>query len=355
MGCTGTSDVPAEGMPATPESGQNDPVSDRASGLTWRQDDALRGLVFALPAAVATVVDPARGLPLALGVLPAAMVAMPGHRRHRIRLFVVGAVCGIALFLGGALSELPVPLTAVALILMVVGAAAGASRAPAGQILLVLAAPLTAAGLSFADWDSAVDILVLMLAGSAYAWLVSLAWPESAPAASAPPGRPPDRGAMLNYGLRLGIAAAIAYLITSAMGLDHPGWAPAACLLVARPNLDLLQIRGIGRVVAVTVGAILGALAANAQLPAWLLAITVLACLAGAAGLRTSRWYVTSLFTTYLVVLMLLGEHPDQTAQKVNERIGETLLGVALAYLFGWLIPTMTARRSSRAATAPVP
>jgi len=30
--------------------------------------------------------------------------------------------------------------------------------------------------------------------------------------------------------------------------LDHPGWAPAACLLVARPQLDLLQSRGIGRV-----------------------------------------------------------------------------------------------------------
>jgi uncharacterized membrane protein YccC len=70
---------------------------------------------------------------------------------------------------------------------------------------------------------------------------------------------------MLDYGIRMGVAAAVVYLIAAGLGLDHPGWAPAACLLVARPQLDLLQSRGVGRVLSVAVGAVAGALLVRAD------------------------------------------------------------------------------------------
>jgi len=50
---------------------------------------------------------------------------------------------------------------------------------------------------------------------------------------------------------------------------------------------------------------------------------------------------------------MLLLGNPDQTIEKFNERVGETILGVGLAYLFGWALPSALAhvdyRRESSA------
>ena len=315
-----------------------------APALAWSWPDGLRGLVFALPAALVTLRNPSAGVPLALGVLPAAVLPLPGPRRARILLLIVGVTCGLSLLLGGAIAPLGVVGGTAALWLVVVGAAYASARAPGGQLLLVLAAPLTAAGTSFADWSSAVGACALMVAGALYAWLVSLLWPSGPAAARPAASQRPDVRALLGYGLRMGAAAAIAYLITDSLGLDHPGWAPAACLLVARPSVDLLKLRGVGRVLAVALGAVLAATVVRLEYPAPVLAASLVVALVAAAASRASRWYITSLFTTYVVFLMMLGEHPEQTAQKVSERIAETLLGVALAYLFGWLLPALTAR-----------
>ncbi|MBV9922784.1 MAG: FUSC family protein [Pseudonocardia sp.] len=94
---------------------------------------------------------------------------------------------------------------------------------------------------------------------------------------------------MLDYGIRMGLAAAIVYAIAAGLGLDHPGWAPAACLLVARPQLDLLQSRGVGRVLSVTVGALAAALVLRADPADYVLAIVAITVLAAASATARSR------------------------------------------------------------------
>jgi uncharacterized membrane protein YccC len=153
---------------------------------------------------------------------------------------------------------------------------------------------------------------------------------------------------MLDYGIRMGVAAAIVYAIAAGLDLDHPGWAPAACLLVARPQLDLLQSRGVGRVLSVTVGALAAALLLLADPANYVYAIVAVAVLAAAAATAGSHWYITSAFTTCLVFLMMLNEHPEQTTTKFNERVGESILGVAAAYLFGWAVPALRAWLNAR-------
>src|SRR5216684_8702883 len=75
----------------------------------------------------------------------------------------------------------------------------------------------------------------LLIAGSVYAYLVSLPWPEHpAPPPAAPSAPSPQ--AMLGYGVRLGAAAAAAAAIGFAFHFDHVGWACAAVLLVMRPS-----------------------------------------------------------------------------------------------------------------------
>jgi uncharacterized membrane protein YccC len=187
-----------------------------------------------------------------------------------------------------------------------------------------------------------------MVIGGCYAFAVSLAWPERAAPATGPVPLPPRR-AMLDYGLRLGLAAGLAAAIGFALDLEHVGWAPAACLLVARPEPDLLRARGIGRLASVVVGALLASLLAEAHLPYAVSAACVVVAIAAAAATLGSRWYVTSTFTTFLVLLLLLLGNPGQAQSRFNERVGETVRGVGLAYLFGWALPVVRdARRASR-------
>jgi hypothetical protein len=311
--------------------------------LAWSWPQALAGAVYALPAALVALSDPQSGVPLAVGVLPAAILPVPGPRRARVAILLVGVIAGLSLFVGGVLAHLPAVLTAVLLVVAVVGAALLSAVAPRGQVVLALGVPLVAAGLSYDDLATSAGAALLLVAGSAYAWLVSLAWPEHDVAAR--PGRGlPDRRAMLGYGLRLGMAAAIAYLVAVGLDLDHAGWAAAACLLVARPQVDLLQSRGVGRVVAVTIGAAAAGIALRADPPNGVYAALAVAVLASAAATSASRWYISSAFTTFLVFLLLLFDHPEQTAQKFDERVGETVLGVGLAYAFGWLVPALMNR-----------
>ena len=297
-----------------------------------------------MPAAAVTLRDPATGIPLAVGVLPAAIIPMPPRRRGRIVILAIGVLAGASLFLGGVLAHLPTPLAALLLWAAVIGAAVTASLRPLGNLVLVLCAPLVGAGMSYDDYGSSAATFALLSAGAAYAWLVSLLWPDREAPPRPPPALPPLR-TMLGYGARMGLAAAVAYLVASALALDHPGWAPAACLLVARPQVDLLQIRGVGRVLSVAVGATLAALVLDADPPDATYAVLVVVVLAAAAATVGSRWYITSAFTTFFVFLMLLRGTTGETAAKFNERVGETVLGVVLAFIFAWAVPSLLARR----------
>jgi uncharacterized membrane protein YccC len=272
-------------------------------------------------------------------VLPAAIIPLPPQRRARVRVFVVGVLAGLSLLIGGVLSHLPTLLTAALLAIAVLGAAVLASTARYGMVVLALCAPLVAAGLSYTDYASAVGTFLLLSAGAAYAWIVSLAWPAREAAERARP-QLPDRPAMVGYGQRMGVAAAIGYLVAVSLGLDHPGWAPAACLLVARPAPDLLKTRGIGRVASVVVGALAAALLLAVSPPFAVYSILVLVVLGCATGTTGSRWYISSAFTTFFVYLMLVYGAPEEAAPKFHERVGETVLGVVLAYLFAWLLPS---------------
>jgi uncharacterized membrane protein YgaE (UPF0421/DUF939 family) len=313
----------------------------RQPAVAWSWSRALVGVVYAVPAAVVATQDPAKGLPLALGVLPAALMPMPPRRSARVRILLLGSLAGFSIFLGGVITRPPTVVTALLLVAAVVAAALAAAARPLGQLVLQLCAPLAAAGLSYGGLAHSAGSFLLLTVGAAYAWLVSLLWPEHEPGPR-PSRALPDRRAMLSYGVRMGVAAALAYLITSSLGLDHPGWAPAACLLVARPQVDLLETRGIGRVASVVVGGLVAGVLLHLAPPDGVYAVCALAVVACTAATLGSRWYITSGFTTFLVLLMILLGHEGEAVSKLNERVLETVLGVGLAYLFGWALPSLT-------------
>ena len=312
--------------------------SARPPGLSWEWSPAVLGALYALPAALVVIDDRSRGLALAVGVLPGAIIGLAPTRRARLATVVLGASIGVPMFVGGLLAGVPVIAVASVAILGVVSALL-AARSRYGQIVMTLSLPMVGVGLSYSDIATAAGLAALMVLGSLFACLVSMLWPER-PASR----RPTPGGPTIDYGIRLGAAGATAAAIGFALDLEHVGWACAAALLVMRPTAEMQRLRSVGRIVAVAAGALAGIALVRLSPPAAVYSLAVIATIAGAAGTHRSHWYVTPAFTTFLVFLLLLYAQPETAAARFNERLLETMLGVALAYAYGLALPALMHR-----------
>lgn len=317
-------------------------------GLAWDRAAASLGALCALPAAAVAAQDPVRGAALAIGVVPAVLLGIPPRRRGRLAIPVVGALAAVALLVGGALAEAPALAVCAIALLGVLGALL-ARRSRAGTVALTLALPLVGVGLSFSDVGSAASLAGLIFAGSLIACAVALLYPERTASAGAPAR--PAPAPTVGYGLRLGLAGASAAAVGFLLDLDHVGWACAAALLVMRPAAELQRLRSVGRLLAVLAGMLAAIALIALGVPDGWYAPAVLAAVAAAAGTHAGRWYATAAFTTFLVFVALLQATPQDTAWRFGERLGETALGVALAYAFGLLLPALLRRRGGRRLT----
>jgi hypothetical protein len=283
--------------------------------------------------------DVRAGLALSVGVLPAAVAGLAPTRRGRLGVVALGALTGVPMFIGGVLHGVPV-LAVAAVLVLGAGTALLAARSRLGQIAMTLSLPLVGVGLSFGDVGQAAGAAGLIVAGSLFACLVSMPWPERSPDRKhrvGPAPAPPTLG----YGIRLGAAGATAAAIGFELDLEHIGWACAAALMVMRPVAELQRLRSVGRILAVAIGALAAIAVARLGPPAAGYSLAAVAAVAGAAGTHRSRWYVTSAFTTFVVFLLLLYSDPGSAGARFDERVVETLLGVGLAYVFGLVLPAV--------------
>ncbi|MFF2485667.1 FUSC family protein [Microbacterium sp. NPDC058062] len=309
--------------------------------IAWSWTNLAHGAALAVPAAVTSLFDPAIGVPLAVGVLPAAALGLRGTRRERTLVILVGAVAGLSIFLGALVA--PRPVLAVfaifALCVVVALATADGSRRLA-PLALMLGLPLYGAGLSESSWTTGITAAVLILTGSGYACAVSLLWPPH-PAPPRASRSAPPRPAMLVYGIQIGLAASLAAAAGFLLGVDHAGWACTAALLVSRPDRHQLGTRAWGRALSVTAGAIVAcAIAATAPTPVAIAAL-ILLTLAVATATAGSRWYIFPFFSTVIVLSLLQLGEADAAAHWFLERVGLTLLGVALALGAAWSVPAL--------------
>jgi uncharacterized membrane protein YgaE (UPF0421/DUF939 family) len=289
--------------------------------------------------------DTQLGLGIAVGMLPAAAAGVPAVRRMRVISLVVSTVAAVSLALGALIGQRAITAV-VGLFLFGFCASLAASRARAGAIAMLLAAPLVGIGLSF-DIDAVLGVAVMMVLGGLYTWLLSLLWPER-PAVPRTESRM-SRTQAITYGILLGLAGATAAAIGFAFDLDHKGWICGAALLVMRPITEAIVARGLGRAGSVLLGAFLGSLFVELDPSGVAIGVAVAVALACMVATQGSRWYVTPTFTTYVVFILLLWDHPTDTAWRFAERNIETLIGVAIALFYGVLIPLIIrrTRRSS--------
>ncbi len=70
-----------------------------------------------------------------------------------------------------------------------------------------------------------------------------------------------------NYGIKLGLTAAVSTATGFLLGVDHMGWIVGASLFVMRPSQDLHKSRSIWRMISVFVGASTASLLLILNLP----------------------------------------------------------------------------------------
>ena len=265
---------------------------------------------------------------------------MPSRKR-RVQGLLLGVAFAVVFLLGSVVSQ--IPLVAVFAVFGVAyGAAMLASKRPIGRVVLGLMLPALVVGLSSAGAIGLITSLFLV-AGSIWATAVTMLWPERS-ADVDQPAPTLDSHRTQVYALLLASAASLALLLGYAFNFSHLGWAPAAVVLVMRPQPDLLTSRGVGRVLATSAGVLFAWLVVRYQPADLLLAVVIVGVVAAIVATRTSRWYVTSAGTGILVMLLIGLSAPDELRYALLERFGETLLGVALAYTFGVAVPFLLNR-----------
>jgi hypothetical protein len=265
-----------------------------------------------------------------------------------------GVLAAASIFLGGLLAQWP-PLAVAGMVLAggALGHAVIRFRRPVVMLGLLLCLPLYAVGLSYPGTDAAGQLAVDILLGTAWAVAVAVLWPHGLGAAEPEPATAaPVVADMVAYGWAAGLAGATCAAIGFAADLEHVGWAPAAALLVMRPNPPVQRMRSADRLADVALGAVAAILLVLAGPPAWVYAIVI--ALVGVAATATagSRWYVLPTLTTFLVFVLLLAHDPADAESRFWERVLETGLGVAVAALAGFvLLPLLEGRRGRSSLT----
>jgi uncharacterized membrane protein YccC len=309
----------------------------RANDLVWSRRGATFGLFLALPGAVVIATGHVKpGVELLVGTLAAALIGVQPSRARRKALLVVGLLFAVSISLGALLATEPwlaVPGIAV----VALAAAHVAAEKPFGTVAMNLCLPIMGIGFSY-DVAGAAGFGLLIIAGTIYGYLVSLAFKEYPPPPA--PGREMlTRDEARGYGIVLALTAGTSALVGFTSNVDHVGWVVGAALLVIRPSRELQRVRSVGRIVAVYIGALLAAPLIVLGAPLWVFVLAAPAALVGVAAMHTSRWYVNAGFTTFLVIILLTYGESGSTGHFVAERTAETLIGVGIAYFFGLAVP----------------
>ena len=319
--------------------------------IDWNWRNAAFGAAISSVAAIFIAFDHVEnGLYLLIGAIPAAIIGLPPLRKDRRKVLIVGILFGVSVVIGAFLAQWAV-LAVVGMFLIGLGAALLAARKPIGLPVLTICLPLAGIGLTYTDFGTGVGVGLLFLVGSVIALVAALAFPEfKAPVHPDPPLL--STAVARDYGLRLGLAAALGTALSFYFDAEYAGWIVGSTLLVMRPSEEMMELRSIGRGVSVFVGGVVAASLLASDLSAVTIAIVGSGAIIALAATNASRWYVTPAFTTFLILWALLyGQASNANIEeRFSERVLSTLLGVGIAYLFGFLAPKLMQRRSAQAA-----
>jgi hypothetical protein len=290
------------------------------------------------------------GVAFAIGLLPTSLMGIAPRRKLRVVYGVVGCLFGVGILLGAVINHAHNTFVTAALFFAICFVATVlSSRRPAGALLLSILIPSLAVGSGY-EVPKAAGLMVAFMAGSIWSCLVMLPWREFPPS--------DDVGARLRamqprhvptYGVLLGLTAATSILVGHAFDIPYAGWIATAAMLVIRPVQDMTGFRGIGRAISTIAGTLLVIATLNLHLDH---AVTAVVCAVIAIitiGARTSRLYVTSFGTAFLILTIeLYGVTDTANLHEIGRyRIVNNVIGALIALFYGLFISRLIQRATS--------
>jgi len=319
-----------------------------ARAIQFTRDDVRHALLGVIPAFTLVALGHLRvGTAFAIGLLPTSLMGIAPSRKLRIIYGAVGCLFGVGVLVGSAIISVPsVALAAVLLFAVSYAATLIASRRPAGGLLLSIIVPSIAVGTGYATHE-AFGLMVAFIAGSIWSSVVSMTWSEFPPdpqvrtrLQALQPSNPHV------YGVLLGLAAATAIVIGHAFDIPYAGWIATAAMLVTRPLQEMTGLRGIGRAGSTILGTLLVVVTIHLGLGHLATAFAVAVITIIAIGGRTSRWYITSFGTAFLILTIeMYGITNSATVHDIGVwRIMNNVIGAAIALFYCLLVPLLLAR-----------
>jgi uncharacterized membrane protein YccC len=150
---------------------------------------------------------------------------------------------------------------------------------------------------------------------------------------------------VLRHAVRVGVVAAVGETIGMLLPFGHGYWAPLTAVMVMRPDFSQTYSRGVARIVGTALGVVLASLviaglgAWSAAPDDWVLAALAVVAIGGAyLTILTGYAAMSACIAAYVVFLLAM----DSTGllSTAEERVGETLLGGALALIAYAVFPT---------------
>jgi hypothetical protein len=311
--------------------------------IQFTRDDTLHAFLGVIPAFILVALGHITlGIAFAIGLLPTSLLGIAATRKRRLIYGVVGCLFGVGVLLGSLIATWhDVYLTATIFLVVSYVATLVASRRPAGGLLLSILVPSLAVGTGYARSDAFGLMLAFML-GSVWSSLVMLPWAEFEPdpqVITRLKAFQPEHVKI--YGVLLGLTAATAILAGHLTDNPYPGWIATAAMLVMRPVQEMTGWRGVGRAISTIVGTLLVIFTINQELGHIPTAVVIGAIATVTIGARTSRLYITSFGTAFLILTIeLYGVDEAANIYRVGwYRIVNNVVGALIALFFGLLVP----------------
>jgi uncharacterized membrane protein YccC len=144
---------------------------------------------------------------------------------------------------------------------------------------------------------------------------------------------------VMRYAIRLTLAMSCGYFITLLLpGLLHGGWVLLTTALIMRASYSITRQRRNDRLVGTLLGCIVAAGLVRVIPQGWLF-LPILVTVGSAHAFAAVNYRVTALSASITALLALHFLSPE-TSAVFYERMFDTLIGAALAWLFSFLLPS---------------
>ncbi|RYZ18720.1 MAG: FUSC family protein, partial [Sphingobacteriales bacterium] len=152
------------------------------------------------------------------------------------------------------------------------------------------------------------------------------------------------RSNIFRHSLRIALAALSAYTVGLFFPLGHSYWILLTVIVILKPGYGLTKKRNLERLL----GTVIGAGAGAAMLfvvkdRTFILVLMAISMVAAYSFLRI-RYFLSMILMTFYLLLMFHLLDPNDFTSILKDRVIDTLIGSALAFIFNYLLPPIWER-----------